>query len=85
MSPQPGWFPDSNNPQLLRWWDGQQWTEHTHFVQQTYTPAPEQHIPVLSPEPKNKSIIYCSFNNRFLHSDFRSRCFLVNKFHWGIQ
>lgn len=57
MSPQPGWFPDSNNPQLLRWWDGQQWTEHTHFVQQTYTPAPEQHIPVLSPEPKNKKAL----------------------------
>jgi hypothetical protein len=25
----PGWFPDPQNPALLRWWDGSVWTEHT--------------------------------------------------------
>lgn len=25
----PGWYPDRNEPNLVRWWDGQQWTDHT--------------------------------------------------------
>jgi hypothetical protein len=29
----PGWFPDPSNPTLLRWWDGNAWTEH-------WTPVP---------------------------------------------
>jgi hypothetical protein len=24
-----GWYPDPNAPGLLRWWDGQAWSEHT--------------------------------------------------------
>ncbi|MGJ0203018.1 DUF2510 domain-containing protein [Leucobacter sp. gxy201] len=32
-SVQPGWYPDDTG--TLRWWDGRQWTEHTH------TPEPE--------------------------------------------
>jgi Protein of unknown function (DUF2510) len=24
----PGWYPDPRAPEALRWWDGQQWTEH---------------------------------------------------------
>ncbi|MFT3851620.1 MAG: DUF2510 domain-containing protein [Ilumatobacteraceae bacterium] len=24
----PGWFPDPQNPAMLRWWDGRVWTEH---------------------------------------------------------
>jgi Protein of unknown function (DUF2510) len=27
--PQPDWYPDPGNPALLRWWDGQIWTNHT--------------------------------------------------------
>ncbi|OZM74035.1 scramblase [Amycolatopsis antarctica] len=27
--PQPGWYPDQRQPQLVRWWDGQAWTDHT--------------------------------------------------------
>ncbi|MGB3736052.1 MAG: AIM24 family protein [Ilumatobacter sp.] len=29
------WYPDpAGDPSLLRWWDGNQWTEHTHPIQQ---------------------------------------------------
>ncbi|MEP6298560.1 MAG: DUF2510 domain-containing protein, partial [Ilumatobacter sp.] len=26
---QPGWYPDEQRPDLVRWWDGNQWTEHS--------------------------------------------------------
>jgi hypothetical protein len=29
MAPQPNWYPDPQNPAMLRWWDGQIWTNHT--------------------------------------------------------
>lgn len=28
-SPPPGWYPDPNRTGTQRYWDGQQWTEHT--------------------------------------------------------
>jgi hypothetical protein len=29
MSYAAGWYPDPQNPNVLRWWNGQGWTEHT--------------------------------------------------------
>lgn len=26
----PGWYPSPDDPRLLRWHDGRQWTSHTH-------------------------------------------------------
>ncbi|MEV6075601.1 phospholipid scramblase-related protein [Streptomyces sp. NPDC052069] len=36
-----GWFPDPHGaPQLLRYWDGSQWTEHTHPAEGQQAAAP---------------------------------------------
>lgn len=29
MNSQPGWYPDPQNPTIVRYWDGQQWTSQT--------------------------------------------------------
>lgn len=42
-----GWYPDPQGaPQLLRWWDGSQWTQHTNPAQQGGgQPAQAQQVP----------------------------------------
>ncbi|MFD4628697.1 phospholipid scramblase-related protein [Streptomyces sp. NPDC058284] len=38
-----GWYPDPHGAaQLLRWWDGSQWTEHTTSAQQQAQQVPQQ-------------------------------------------
>ncbi|WP_405843894.1 phospholipid scramblase-related protein [Streptomyces platensis] len=38
-----GWYADpQGTPHQLRWWDGSQWTEHTHPGQQAAAPAQSQ-------------------------------------------
>ncbi len=33
-----GWYPDTNQPGTLRYWDGNAWTEHTHVGQAAVAP-----------------------------------------------
>lgn len=53
-----GWYPDPQGaPQLLRWWDGSQWTQHTSPAQQSgggqaaqaQQPAQAQQVPQQAP------------------------------------
>lgn len=46
MAVDPGWYPDGSG--LLRYWDGQAWTEHTHApaAPAAPQPAPTQQLPV---------------------------------------
>ena len=34
-----GWYPDPNDQRLLRWWDGAQWTSHTHEAENQPSPV----------------------------------------------
>ena len=43
--PPAGWYPDPYGAPFERWWDGQQWTEHTN------TPAAPEPVPPAKPEP----------------------------------
>jgi hypothetical protein len=36
----PGWYPDPNAPRQQRWWDGQQWTDHTSAAPRAAAAAP---------------------------------------------
>lgn len=40
-TPGPGWHPDPEGNQQLRYWDGQQWTSATQPMPDSQTPAPE--------------------------------------------
>jgi hypothetical protein len=35
----PGWYPDHADPTIVRYWDGDRWTEHTHPAPQGGPPA----------------------------------------------
>jgi outer membrane murein-binding lipoprotein Lpp len=40
MATPQGWYPDPNDSTIVRWWDGNQWTSHTHpRAQEQQSPA----------------------------------------------
>lgn len=43
-TPPAGWYADQSNPRLLRWWDGNMWTQHTQPNAQQAAP-PQPHAP----------------------------------------
>lgn len=47
MSVEAGWYPDPYDPVLVRWFDGQNWTEHTQANPQHHTPT----VPSYTPPP----------------------------------
>ncbi|WP_338890514.1 DUF2510 domain-containing protein [Rhodococcus sovatensis] len=47
-TPPPGWHPDPSEPGLIRYWDGNQWTEHT---QPTTGPTAEETAPTEATAP----------------------------------
>lgn len=52
MSPPADWYPDpAGDPTLLRWWDGNRWTEHTQPVSGRQPPADV--IPPQQPQPQH--------------------------------
>jgi hypothetical protein len=48
-----GWYPDPQIPNILRWWDGQTWTEHTAPVEApaASTPTSQQMPAQVEPSP----------------------------------
>ncbi|MFH8489157.1 phospholipid scramblase-related protein [Streptomyces longisporoflavus] len=53
-----GWYPDPQGaPQLLRWWDGSQWTQHTSADQQAGgRPAQAQQVPQQVPAAQPQQV-----------------------------
>lgn len=49
-----GWYADPGNARAMRWWDGQQWTDHVHATPDpaaVYQPEPT-HVLAQSPSPE---------------------------------
>jgi hypothetical protein len=46
MSVAAGWYPDNQNPQMERWWDGNSWTEHTRVTPGEVSHAPQNVVGV---------------------------------------
>lgn len=53
MSPPtpPDWYPDPQNASLVRWWDGQRWTEHVQQARPQSAPPPSLPVQPSSPTP----------------------------------
>src|SRR5690606_39688034 len=47
----PNWYPDPQNPALVRWWDGQRWTEHVQERDAAAPPPSPARAQVPAPAP----------------------------------
>jgi hypothetical protein len=52
-NPPANWYPDPKGEAELRYWDGTQWTEHTHSSQTVAQPAPAAPPPSAAPPPQS--------------------------------
>lgn len=52
-NPPPNWYPDPKGEAELRYWDGSQWTEHTHSGETAAAPAPSAPPPSTAPPPQS--------------------------------
>ncbi|WP_394249488.1 DUF2510 domain-containing protein [Arthrobacter pityocampae] len=43
-----GWYQDAHNAAVLRWWDGNQWTEHTQPVRPQQVPSARKNVAVIA-------------------------------------
>ncbi|WP_179300877.1 DUF2510 domain-containing protein [Rhodococcus sp. ACPA4] len=50
MSALSGWYADSTNPTIERWWDGNQWTDQTRLAGQSVAPPGYGGPTVVNPE-----------------------------------
>ncbi|MDZ7674596.1 MAG: CD225/dispanin family protein [Acidimicrobiales bacterium] len=48
-----GWYPDPNQPGMLRYWDGSAWTEHTNQQSQVANPGYQTYAPGMTGKPTN--------------------------------
>ena len=47
-----GWYPDIQNPLLMRYWDGSSWTDHRMPAQQqSMNATPQMGQPMFGPQP----------------------------------
>lgn len=61
--PPPGWYAEPRSPTGLRYWDGQDWTEHTASTQSPPAAQPWQWT---GPQPRDNTLVIVGWVTAFL-------------------